>query len=128
MSPSKELSWEIILSNLIVFGNYPARWPDIESLDLEECLQILTNAPFLTILIIAFPAAIVVSQPETLRSLCAMPGIDSIIDPSYWRRNEQIFLTLLASFSMRGQNIPALVYKDISTFGTPHSSAINANL
>jgi hypothetical protein len=63
-------------------------------------------------LTIAVPAAIVVSQPETLGPPCAMPGIDSIIDPSYWRKTEEISY-LLALFSIRGQNIPALVYKDI---------------
>ncbi|MHB8119931.1 MAG: hypothetical protein ACYDHX_14600 [Methanothrix sp.] len=79
------------------------------------------------ILIIAVPAATVISQPEILRPPCAMPGIDCIIDPSYWRRNEEISY-LLASFSIRGQDIPALVYKDISTFRTLQEIAIKRTI
>ncbi|MEI6102737.1 MAG: hypothetical protein WCP70_02225 [Methanothrix sp.] len=38
------------------------------------------------------------------------------------------FLTCSWSFSIRGQNIPALVYKDISTFGTLQEIAIKRTI
>jgi hypothetical protein len=64
-------------------------------------------------LTIAVPAATDISQLETLRPPSAMPGIDSIILITLKGEERRDFSYLLASFSMRGIEIPALVYKDI---------------